>query len=74
MSPEQCRAARGWLGWSQQQLADKAGIGVSTVRTFEDGSEKPIPNNLAAIQWAVEGGGLDLLFDKDGLPNGIKIR
>ncbi|WP_414902329.1 helix-turn-helix domain-containing protein [Sphingomonas flavalba] len=33
--PEQCRAARGLLNWTQAQLACSAGISRSTVRDFE---------------------------------------
>ena len=33
--PEQCRAARGLLDWTQEQLAERAGIARSTVRDFE---------------------------------------
>lgn len=37
MTPEQCRAARKRLGWSQEVLADKATLSVSSVRAFELG-------------------------------------
>jgi transcriptional regulator with XRE-family HTH domain len=71
LTPEQCRAARGWLGWTQQELADKAGVGLSTVRAFESGQRAPIKNNLAALQRAVEGAGIRLVFDTDGKATGI---
>jgi transcriptional regulator with XRE-family HTH domain len=73
MSPEQCRAARGWLGWTQQELARLAGVGLSTVRDFEKGERTPIANNLAAIRRVIEEAGLRLLFREDGEPIGISI-
>lgn len=33
--PEQCRAARGLLNWTQAELATFAGVSRSTVRDFE---------------------------------------
>jgi len=71
MSPEQCRAARGWLGWTQQELARRAGVGLSTVRDFENSDRTPIPNNLAAITRAIEEAGIRLAFDDDGAAVGI---
>jgi transcriptional regulator with XRE-family HTH domain len=71
MSPEQCRAARAWLAWSQQDLAKRASVSLSTVKDFENGNRTPIANNLAAIQKALEGAGVGLLFDSDGKPQGI---
>lgn len=38
MRIEQCRAARALLDWSAQDLADRAEIGVATIRRFESGS------------------------------------
>jgi transcriptional regulator with XRE-family HTH domain len=72
MSPEQCRAARGWLGWSQQDLAKQAKVGLSTVKDFENGSRRPIANNLTALQGALEAGGVRLTFDPKGSPLGIE--
>jgi transcriptional regulator with XRE-family HTH domain len=73
MSPEQCRAARAWLDWTQQELARRAGVGLSTVRDFEKGERTPIPNNLAAIKRAIEAAGMRLLFQANGEPNGIAV-
>jgi ribosome-binding protein aMBF1 (putative translation factor) len=72
MSPEQSRAARGWLGWSQQDLAKRASVGLSTVKDFENGSRTPISNNLNAIQRALESEGIQLVFGSDGQPAGIR--
>lgn len=63
LTPEQCRAARGWLGWTQQELAAKAEVGLSTLRAFEAGQRAPIRNNLGALRHALEAGGVRLLFD-----------
>jgi transcriptional regulator with XRE-family HTH domain len=71
MSPEQCRAARAWLGWTQQELARRAGVGLSTVRDFEKGERTPISQNLAAIRRAIEGAGIRLKFGENGEPMGI---
>jgi transcriptional regulator with XRE-family HTH domain len=71
MRPEQCRAARGWLDWTQQELARRAGVGLSTVRDFEKGERTPIPNNLAAIRRAIEAAGVRLVFDDSGNATGL---
>jgi DNA-binding transcriptional regulator YiaG len=56
LTPAQCRAARGWLNWTQAELAKSANVGLSTVRDFESEVRTPIQNNLAAIRRALEGG------------------
>lgn len=73
MSPEQCRAARGWLDWSQRDLAAKAGVSGSTLRDFETGRRIPMPNNLRALRRALEDAGIEFLFTGD-VPLGITAR
>jgi transcriptional regulator with XRE-family HTH domain len=58
LTPEDVRAARALIQWSQTELADAAGVGVSTIAEFEKGSRTPIANNLGAIRRAFEGVGV----------------
>lgn len=37
MTPAHCRAMRGWLGWSQADLAGRAGMSTGAVAEFEGG-------------------------------------
>jgi DNA-binding transcriptional regulator YiaG len=71
MSPEQSRAARGWLGWSQVELARRANVSVGTVRSFEAGQREPMANNIAAMRRVIEAAGIRLLFDRLGGAAGI---
>jgi len=71
MSPEQSRAARGWLGWSQSELAKRANVSLSTVYEFEKAQRTPTANNLGAMRRAIEAAGVRLVFSKDGSPAGI---
>jgi transcriptional regulator with XRE-family HTH domain len=64
MLPEQCRAARAWLNWSQRALATRARVSASTVRNFEAGARVPHPNNLRAIVAAFAQAGIRF---KDGV-------
>jgi ribosome-binding protein aMBF1 (putative translation factor) len=73
MSPEQSRAARGWLGWSQAELAAKANVSLSTVRDFEKGRHTPIANNIAAMRRVIESAGIRFAFAEDGSPTGIEV-
>jgi len=65
MSPEQSRAARAWLDWSQQQFAAKASVSLSTVRDFEKRRRVPIANNLGAMKTVLETAGISFV-DNDG--------
>ena len=66
MTKEQCRAARAWLDWSQDDLAKAARVSNSTVRDFEKGRRAPIENNLAAIRIALEATGIGFVCRDDG--------
>lgn len=71
MTPEQCRAARAWLDWSQGDLAAAAHVSLSTVRDYEKGRRVPIANNLAAMRAALEARGIGFAFDEDGRACGV---
>jgi transcriptional regulator with XRE-family HTH domain len=57
MNSQQCRAARGLLKWSQRQLVDMSGIGLSTVTEFEIDKREPRDDNLTTIRRTLEDAG-----------------
>src|SRR6516164_7239488 len=65
ITAEQCRAARGLLDWSQAELADKAGVGIVTVRQFEAGAHEPRRATLDVIKRAFESAGVQFI-DQNG--------
>ena len=73
VTPEQCRAARAWLGWTQAQLAERASVGISTIKDFEGKSRTPIQNNHSAIQRTLEEAGLQFLFDAKDKAVGVAL-
>lgn len=40
ISPEQCRAARAFLNWSQPDLAERCGVTVNPIVSFEKGGDR----------------------------------
>jgi len=74
LTPEQCRSARAWLGWSQAELAERAKVGQSTVKDFESGKRTPIQATLGAMRAVLEKEGIGFLFavdDGDSYASGI---
>jgi transcriptional regulator with XRE-family HTH domain len=70
MNPDQSRAARGLLDWSQAELAARSNLSESTVRDFEKGRRVPSINNLAAIRRALEAAGVEFI---DGNQPGVRL-
>jgi transcriptional regulator with XRE-family HTH domain len=69
----QCRAARGLLDWSQQELAESAGVGVVTVRQLEAGTHEPRRATLDVIRRALESAGVEFIDENGGGP-GVRLR
>lgn len=71
---EQIRAARALLGWTQAELALRAGIGEMTVKRFElrRSSENGNLRSLAALRRTLEEAGIEFIdADETG---GIGVR
>jgi DNA-binding transcriptional regulator YiaG len=73
ISPAQCRAARGLLDWSQQELANRAGVGVVTVRQIEAGTHQPRRATLDVVRRCLESGGVEFI-DENGGGAGVRLR
>lgn len=64
ITPQQCRAARALLDWTQQRLADAAEVGIVTVRQFEAGkTARPQRSSIAAIERAFTYAGVEFIDD-----------
>lgn len=68
----QCRAARGLLGWSQQDLATRAGVGIVTIRQLEGDHKKPRRATLAVVRAAFEQAGV-LFIEENGGGAGVRL-
>ena len=73
ITAEQCRAARGLLDWSQQELADRAGVGIVTVRHIEAGRNEPRRSTLDVLRRALEDAGVEFI-DRNGGGVGVRLR
>jgi transcriptional regulator with XRE-family HTH domain len=73
MNSQQCRAARALLKWSQTQLADSAGVALSTVADFEIDKREPRSDNLTAMCKAREGAGVEFIPAKSGKGVGVRL-
>jgi transcriptional regulator with XRE-family HTH domain len=61
LTPEQCRAARALLDWTQEELAARAQVSRSTIRGFENGMHHLHRSSAAVIRQALEAAGVVLL-------------
>ena len=74
ISVEQLRAARGLLGWTQSELAVRAGLSLPTVKRLE-GRFGPRVSDEARkkLQLAIEEAGVEFI-DENGGGLGIRFR
>lgn len=59
---EQVRAARGWLYWSQSDLAARSGVAQRTIALYEAGRTVPHDDTLRKIRAALEDAGARFQF------------
>jgi predicted transcriptional regulator len=63
LNAEQMRAARGWLGISQDELATLSGVAKRTIARFEKGLSVPYERTLRDLQSCLEEKGVEFLFE-----------
>ena len=66
MTPEQCKAARAMTGLSQDQLAQKSGVAVSTIIPFEQKQRNPYASTVEKLRSALETAGIEFIEENGG--------
>jgi predicted transcriptional regulator len=73
ITPAQCRAARGLIDWSQSELAQRAGVGIVTIRQLEAGVHAPRRSTIDVVRRALEAAGVKFIMENGGGP-GVRLR
>ena len=74
MTIEQLRAARGLLGWSQSELAARAGLSLPTVKRVEAGTGPRVSDEARSkLRRALEAAGVEFI-DENGGGLGVRFR
>lgn len=75
ITSHQIRAARALLGWTADDLADAAGVGVATVRRFE--IVKGVPSGqvriMEALKSTLEAAGVEFIGAPEDQP-GVRLK
>lgn len=66
LSPDQCRAARALLDWSQGDLSSTSKVATKTLADFERGKRTPYDRTLADIRAALETAGIEFIPENGG--------
>jgi predicted transcriptional regulator len=73
VTPREVRAARAFLGWTRQQLADRAIVALNTVIRLEQGTVDSRSSTLDAVRRALEAAGVEFLSLRED-SEGIRVR
>ena len=73
ISPRQIKAARALLGWSQQDLADRAILSLNAVKRLEAEQSDPRVSTVLAIKTSLESGGVEFLAAGGGHGEGVRM-
>jgi len=75
ITSDQIRAARSFLRWTGRELAEKSGVGFSTIMRLE--TEQNVPNahakTLEALRMAFEKAGIEFIGTPDDRP-GVRLK
>lgn len=73
ITPRQIRAARALLGWSQQQLADRAIVSLNAVTRLEKGKVDSRVSTINAIEKTLSKAGVEFIPAGDK-GEGVRMR
>jgi len=73
ISPGQCRAARALLDITQSELADLAGLGLSTIVDFEKSRRDVSREAVLSLQKALHEAGIQFIA-RNGGGTGVRLR
>lgn len=74
LTPAQLRAARAFLGWTREMLAQKSGVPAITIKQFENGQTDPRLTTVHKLRRAVERAGLIIIDQDDQAGPGLRLR
>lgn len=82
IDPETLRAARSLLGWSQADLAERSGVNINTIKSFEKRDRKgskrvrsnPTRTTLIAWRTAFANAGVIFLDEDDAYGPGVRLK
>jgi transcriptional regulator with XRE-family HTH domain len=63
ISARQCEAARAWLRWTREELANASRVSVRTISRFETEQTVPGDRTLSDLANAFAIAGIEFLFD-----------
>jgi transcriptional regulator with XRE-family HTH domain len=73
INPEQCRAARALLNWSQDELEAKSKVTQKTIADFEQAKREPREDTVERLQTALEKAGVEFIAENGGGP-GVRLK
>jgi transcriptional regulator with XRE-family HTH domain len=74
ITPNQCRAARAIIGWTQSDLEIKSKVTRKTLADFEAGKRQPYDRTLADIRKTLEAAGVVFLDEGQQVNGGAGVR
>ncbi|WP_375208303.1 helix-turn-helix domain-containing protein [Hyphococcus sp.] len=72
ITPEQCRAARALLDWTQRELAARANLTDVTIREFERGKSRLKDSTAQLVRLVLESAGVTFIDANGGGP-GVRL-
>src|SRR5262245_56908333 len=74
LTPAQLRAARAFLGWTREMLAERSGVPAITIKQFENALTVPRLTTVHKLRRAIERAGLIVIDQDDEAGPGLRLK